>query len=95
MKLFNLTDIETPALKTRGWLGVPITIGRTVISPGEEVDVGDTEIIRRDLLCFTVQGAIAVGARPPAYLLAQAERASRARLAAAETAAKEKRQEKK
>lgn len=95
MKVFNLTDIETPTLKAKGWLGIQIVVGNANIGPGEEADVGDTAFIRRDLLSFTPHGALSVGVRPPAYLLAQADRASRARLAAAETAMQGKRQEKK
>lgn len=91
MKVFNLTDIETPTLKKLGWVGVPIAVGSSLIEPGGEAEVGDTDMVRRDIGCFTTPGALAVGARPPAYLVAQATRMSRVRLAALEEIAREKR----
>lgn len=92
MKVFNLTDIETPILKSRGLVGVPIAVGSTLIAPGGEAEVGDTEMIRRDIVCFTAPGALSVGVRPPAYLVAQSERASRARLAEMEQAARKRKE---
>lgn len=95
MKVYSLTDIETPTLKKLGWVGAPIVIGQALISPGGEGEVGDTEAVRRDIIRYTSAGALSVGVRPPAYLVAKAERDNKARLAAMEAAAQEKRKEKK
>jgi hypothetical protein len=95
MKLFNLTDIETPALKRLGWVSMPIVVGHALIEPGGELEVGDTALIRRDIHCYTGPGALAVDARPPAYMVAKAALENKARLAAMEAKALEKRKGKK
>jgi len=94
MKVFKLTDVETPALKERGLINVPIVIGRHVVNPGGEAEVGNDELVKRDVLGFTTLGALSIGVRPPAYLLAQADRISRARLEEAERVAKAMREKK-
>lgn len=95
MKVFNLTDIETPTLKKLGMVGMWIAAGTALIPPGGEQEVGDTEMLRRDILCFTSSGALAVQVRPASYMVARAERDNRARLATMEAAAVEKRKGKK
>lgn len=95
MKVFNLTDVSTPTLQRLGWVNMVLVAGPALIEPGGEVEVGDTPLIRRDIQCFTKQGALAVGSRPPAYLVAKSERLSKSRLLAMEADVQEKRKGKK
>lgn len=94
MKLFNLTDVATPELKARGWVNLPLVVGPVLIMPGDEIEVANTELIRRDIGYYTRSGALAVGARPPEYLVAKARSASDLRLAALERTVRDKRKEK-
>lgn len=91
MKLFNLTDVETPELRRRGWVNLPLVVGTALIAPGGEAEVADTETVRRALASFTGPGALAVGARPPEYVVAKARRQDKERLAALEQAPRPKR----
>lgn len=93
MKVFNLTDMATPELQARGLVNQPLVVGSALVPPGGEVEVADTEILRRDLVCFTGVGALSVGARPPEYLVAKAKRESDERLASLERAALNRRKE--
>jgi len=94
MKLFNLTDIETPELRRRGWVNLPLVVGTALVAPGGEAEVADTPMTRRDLAGFVGPGAIAVGARPPEYAVAKEKQLSKARLVALEQAVQAKRKEK-
>jgi hypothetical protein len=93
MKIFSLTDVETPELKRRGWVGLPIVVGSALIAPGGEAEVGDVATIRRDLVSFIVAGALAVGSRPPEYAVAKAKALNRERLASLEQDARGRRKE--
>lgn len=90
MKVFNLTDIETSELRRAGWVRVPIAVGPALIQPGEVAEVEDTEMVRQNIRCFTSKGALAVGVKPPSYMVACSERESNERLAALEKAARER-----
>lgn len=93
MKVFSLTDVETPELKRRGWVGLPIVVGSALIAPGGEAEVGDTAALRRALIGFIGPGALAVGARPPEYAVAKAKALSHERLASLEKATRKRRKE--
>lgn len=93
MKIFSLTDVETPELKRRGWVGQPLVVGPALVPPGGEAEVADTALIRRDLAGYTGPGALAVGSRPPEYALAKAKQLSNERLAAQEQAMRARRSE--
>lgn len=93
MKIFSLTDVETPELKRRGWVGLPLVVGPALIGPGGEAEVGDTALVRRDLVSFISAGALAVGSRPPEYVVAKAKALSHERLASLEQVTRAKRKE--
>lgn len=83
MRVFNLTDIETPVLTQRGLVGQHIAVGSRMVAPGEYVDVEDTESVESKLEYVLTVGAVSVGVLPPAYVMArQAKDASAGHLSA-------------
>lgn len=95
MRIYNLTDIETPVLRKAGLVNMTIAVGPALLPPGGELEVGDTEMLRRDILCFTGTGAIALKVRPASYMVAKAALDNRARLSALEAASSAKKKGKK
>jgi hypothetical protein len=93
MKIFSLTDVETPELKRRGWVGLPLVVGSALVAPGGEAEIADTAMVRRDLVGYVGPGALAVGSRPPEYVVAKAKALSHERLASQEQTARARRKE--
>ena len=77
MRCFNLTDIETPELKSRGLVNMTLAVRMHLIEPGSSVEVSDDELSRRDAQHYVAVGALAVDSPPPSYILAR-ERAQQA-----------------
>jgi len=74
MRVFNLTDIQTPALERQGWVGNTFVVGKTPIAPGKYEDVPRTvENLRKLQAALRVQ-AVAVDQPPPTYLVNKASR---------------------
>ena len=74
MKVFNLTDVETPVLKQHGVLNQMFAIGTVLVSPGQSADVADERAVHlaSGLQHLVSIGALAVGDQPPAgYRLAK------------------------
>lgn len=69
MKIFNLTDVETPALKERGLSNQPIIVHRWVINPGEGCEVQDSDQVRRALRGYVKDGMASVNVLPPSYVV--------------------------
>jgi hypothetical protein len=80
MKVFNLTDISTKALRTHRLERQTLVVGKAVIAPGASDDVEDTPHMRRKLEHFLSAGAVAIDVLPPEYVSAKGkEPAHRAR----------------
>ncbi len=69
MKVFNLTDIETPALKQRGLLNQTFAVGDKLLAPGasDEVDDETLERVRPELQNMVALGIAALGDVPSEY----------------------------
>jgi hypothetical protein len=81
VKLFNLTDVPTPALTQQGLANQTLVVRSSIIQPGEWVDAADDAATRRDAAHYVGLGALAVDQLPPAYVVAK-ERLQRAARAA-------------
>lgn len=73
MKVFNLTDIETPLLKQHGLCQQTFAVGKALLAPGQSADVDDTYLAQlgQGLRQLVSCGAAAVGQPPAAYRLAK------------------------
>lgn len=58
MKIYNLTDVQTPALIQRGLVNVKIKVGPEVISPGSWAEVPDSQEVRSKLSQYEGLGAL-------------------------------------
>lgn len=68
MKVFNLTDVETPQLRRQGLVGVPIKVDGVIIAPGTCGEVRDTSANRKYLQqSFVGRSAIALDRVPKGY----------------------------
>ena len=74
MRCFNLTDIETPELASRGLVNMTLAVRIHLIAPGASVEVSDDEASRRDAQHYVAVGAMAVDTLPPSYVLARDQR---------------------
>jgi len=68
MKVFNLTDVPTAAIKSQSLVSVPIKVGGIVIWPGQSAEVGPFPLhdVQRLITC----GALALNAPPAEYVAA-------------------------
>jgi hypothetical protein len=76
MKVFNLTDVETAALKQRGLVRHTFVLGKHLVAPGTSVVVNPDrmERMRKGIQELVTLGALAVGEQPPAsYVVAKAK----------------------
>lgn len=71
MRVFNLTDVPTPALAACGLVNASIMVGGCSIPPGGNDNV---ERLGADDRRFILCGAISIGEPPPAYRAAKAVR---------------------
>jgi hypothetical protein len=68
MKVYNLTDVETPALIQRGLVNQHIVVGKRMVNPGEFVEVADTLHTRGKLMYLLTVGAVSIDQVPPNYV---------------------------
>jgi len=64
MKVYNITDVETPQLKSLGRVNIPIKLGDTIIPPGGSAIVHEryrSEVVQR------FDGAAVIDTLPPSY----------------------------
>jgi hypothetical protein len=80
MKVFNLTDMETPALAQRGLSNHTIAVGSFLLAPGASQEVSEEQIraLRPGLQQLVSVGALALGDQPPASYVLQKDRAQSA-----------------
>jgi hypothetical protein len=73
MKVFNLTDVETPKLRQFHLVAHTIAVGRALIAPGESADVSMDEFkwVRTEVQRLVTLGALAIDSLPAAYTLAK------------------------
>lgn len=76
MKVFNLTDIETPQLAEQGAVNIPVVLGNLLLAPGAsgvltEDQYGCCAHAIRD---YVGRGIMALEVLPPAYAVAKARK---------------------
>lgn len=69
MKCFNLTDVETEELKSRGLVNMTLVVRSVVIHPGEFAEVPEDSLHRAAASGYVSLGALSVEVLPPAYVL--------------------------
>lgn len=74
VKVYNLTDIETPNLKQRALLNQHIAIGGRMCEPGEFVELEDSPVLRADTSHLVAVGALAIDRLPPPYAKARIDK---------------------
>lgn len=77
MKVFNLTDIETPRLREAGFVGHTFVVLNKLIGPGQSADIPPEKVasVREGLQRLVGVGALSVGDQPPpAYLVAKSHK---------------------
>jgi hypothetical protein len=73
VKVFNLTDVSTPVLETRGLVNKGIVVGREIAEPGGYKEVIDSPRERKKLHFFLQIGAVSIDKPTPPYLAAKAK----------------------
>ena len=71
MRIYNLTDVETPTLRQYGFVDQRFVVARALIAPGESAEVPDEPIARMALEHLVAVGAAAIDELPPAYVVAK------------------------
>lgn len=74
LRIFNLTDVETPVLKQFGLTQTTIAVGRILIPPGGAVATEADALTLEHLHHFIEKGALAVDVLPPPYIMAKERR---------------------
>jgi hypothetical protein len=74
VKVWNLTDVPTPALEEQRLVNISIVAAGTVLAPGGDVDVPASAAhqLKVELSSFLNLGALHIGALPKAYVAAKA-----------------------
>jgi hypothetical protein len=67
MKVFNITDVSTPALRNQHLENQPLKVVDTVIMPGKSAEFRGTARERNEASVFLKSGAVAIDELPPAY----------------------------
>lgn len=78
MKVFNLTDVETPELKQRSLVNMTFAVGPALLAPGDSTEVDEAYIAtaRDGLQELIAHGAASYGEQPPpAYVRRKANAA--------------------
>ena len=73
MRVFNLTDVPTPALQQKGFVSHTFAVGPALLGPGESAEVAPEHVqhIKRGLQRLIADGALAMNQPPPSYLVAK------------------------
>lgn len=69
MRVWNLTDVETSALRHRGLLNVNISVAGETVGAGSFIDVPDKGAARAELAPLLAVGAVHIGPVAPDYYL--------------------------
>lgn len=72
MRCYNLTDVETPELKSRGLVNCVLAVRAVLIKPGESAEVPDDATSRRDAENYVKVGALSIDSLPLAYSVTKA-----------------------
>ena len=67
MKVFNITDASTAALRSRGLENQHIRVGETIIAPGGSATLRGTAKERSELQVYIKVGALTLEELPVAY----------------------------
>lgn len=69
MKVYNLTDVETPKLKQHGLMNQHIAVGEKMVAPGGDEDIDDAtfERVQPELQKLVELGALSCDVAPDAY----------------------------
>lgn len=70
MRVFCLTDVETPTLQVRSLVGTSVNLGGVIIKPGESMEV--PKVSPSEAQPLLQAGAIAIGQAPAWYVSAKA-----------------------
>ncbi len=71
VKVFNLTDVETPTLVQFGLVSQHIVIGERMCEPGQYVEVVDSAHLRATVKHLVQVSALAIDRLPPPYVQAR------------------------
>lgn len=74
VRLFNLTDVPTPELESRGLVNVPLIVGRTILAPGEEVHLELDGFTQPHVDEYVRLGAMSAGELPASYRVKKAKK---------------------
>ena len=74
MRLFNLTDVETPQLKELGLSNTALLVGRHIVPPGEVVELPGASFTMESCRHFVGVGAMSLDVLPPAYVVAKEQK---------------------
>ena len=69
VRVFNLTDVQTPALHARGLVNVSLTVGGKTVAAGKDDEVVKLTAVEYKLVA---SGALAINELPAAYVKAKA-----------------------
>lgn len=72
MKVFNITDVETPILKQRGLINQTLVVGRVAVAPGESVELQDEPHLVAQVEGYEQIGAMTRDQVPEEYAVAKA-----------------------
>jgi hypothetical protein len=72
MKVFNITDVETPILKQRGLINQTLVVGRVAVKPGESADIQDEPHLVAQVEGYEQIGAMARDQLPAEYAVTKA-----------------------
>lgn len=76
VRVYNLTDIETPELKRRGLVNQTIAVRSVLIRPGETKELAADAITMRDLKGYQDVGVVSVDVLPVEYATMKSRLAS-------------------
>lgn len=77
-KVYNLTDVSTPALEQRNLVAKHLAVAHRMVNPGEYVEI-PTEQFQLAQVAYLLQvGAVSVDQIPPAYAQAKQKEAAQA-----------------
>lgn len=80
VRVFNLTDVETPELKNRGCVGIVVAGRNFSVAPGEYCDVLLDVVNLRAIQHAVSGGMLAVDKLPVTYVLAKKKASTKRKL---------------
>jgi len=67
VRLFNLTDVETPSLKEKGWVSIVVAGSGFAVAPGESAEVLLQPHTRPIIQSYIAEGLLAADVLPTSY----------------------------